>query len=101
MKSELLTYVRGNFCLSKNLGDTSFFKPISQCLDNGRNTPSGVGFITSYLGCSSFQDRMNAINYMRHQFIPMHFHMPTNCDSCSKPLWHMFKPPPAVECKRK
>ena len=44
---------------------------------------------------------MNAINYMRHQFIPMHFHMPTNCDSCSKPLWHMFKPPPAVECKRK
>lgn len=46
------------------------------------------------------EDRMNAINYMRHQFIPMHFHMPTNCDSCSKPLWHMFKPPPAVECKR-
>ena len=27
--------------------------------------------------------------------------MPTNCDSCNKPLWHMFKPPPAVECKRK
>ena len=47
-----------------------------------------------------FQDRMNAIDYMRHQFIPMHYHMPTNCDSCNKPLWHMFKPPPAVECKR-
>lgn len=43
---------------------------------------------------------MNAIDYMRHQFIPMHYHMPTNCDSCNKPLWHMFKPPPAVECKR-
>ncbi|PFX19790.1 Rho-associated protein kinase 2 [Stylophora pistillata] len=46
------------------------------------------------------EDRMNAIDYMRHQFIPMHYHMPTNCDSCSKPLWHMFKPPPAVECRR-
>lgn len=46
------------------------------------------------------EDRMNAIDYMRHQFIPMHYHMPTNCDSCNKPLWHMFKPPPAVECKR-
>lgn len=46
------------------------------------------------------EDRMNAIDYMRHQFIPMHYHMPTNCDSCNKPLWHMFKPPAAVECKR-
>lgn len=46
------------------------------------------------------EDRMNAIDYMRHQFIPMHYHMPTNCDSCNKPLWHMFKPPPAVECRR-
>lgn len=46
------------------------------------------------------EDRMNAIDYMGHQFIPMHYHMPTNCDSCSKPLWHMFKPPAAVECRR-
>ncbi|XP_048581823.1 rho-associated protein kinase 2 isoform X3 [Nematostella vectensis] len=48
----------------------------------------------------SAEDRIAAINYMRHQFIPMHYHMPTNCDSCQKPLWHMFKPPPAVECRR-
>ena len=49
---------------------------------------------------SIFQDRINGIDYMRHQFIPMHYHMPTNCDACDKPLWHMFKPPPGVECKR-
>ena len=26
--------------------------------------------------------------------------MPTSCDSCAKPLWGAFRPPPALECKR-
>lgn len=26
--------------------------------------------------------------------------MPTACEVCPKPLWHMFKPPAAYECKR-
>ncbi|GAB6028973.1 Rho-associated protein kinase 2 [Chamberlinius hualienensis] len=26
--------------------------------------------------------------------------MPTTCEACPKPLWHMFKPPPALECRR-
>ena len=26
--------------------------------------------------------------------------MPTTCEVCSKPLWHMFRPPPALECRR-
>lgn len=26
--------------------------------------------------------------------------MPTSCELCPKPMWHMFKPPPALACKR-
>ncbi|RZF38553.1 hypothetical protein LSTR_LSTR006148 [Laodelphax striatellus] len=35
-----------------------------------------------------------------HEFIQISFHMPTNCEVCTKPLWHMFRPPPALECRR-
>ncbi|XP_014236611.1 rho-associated protein kinase 2 isoform X2 [Trichogramma pretiosum] len=35
-----------------------------------------------------------------HEFISISFHMPTTCEICSKQLWHMFRPPPALECRR-
>ncbi|XP_015781078.1 rho-associated protein kinase 1 isoform X1 [Tetranychus urticae] len=35
-----------------------------------------------------------------HDFIPISYHMPTTCEVCPKPLWHMFKPPLALECRR-
>ncbi|KAI1895124.1 hypothetical protein AGOR_G00103060 [Albula goreensis] len=35
-----------------------------------------------------------------HEFIPTFYHLPTNCEACTKPLWNMFKPPPALECRR-
>lgn len=35
-----------------------------------------------------------------HEFLQISYHMPTACEMCQKPLWHMFKPPPAYECKR-
>ncbi|XP_043227647.1 rho-associated protein kinase 1-like isoform X1 [Amphibalanus amphitrite] len=35
-----------------------------------------------------------------HNFVQISFHMPAACDACSRPLWHMFKPPPALECER-
>lgn len=36
-----------------------------------------------------------------HEFLQISYHMPTTpCEVCSKPLWHMFKPPAAYECKR-
>eukprot|EP00794_Sanderia_malayensis_P004823 gene4823-5455_t len=41
-----------------------------------------------------------AIDYLGHQFYVMHYHMPTNCEVCPKPLWNMFKPPTALECRR-
>lgn len=35
-----------------------------------------------------------------HEFLQISYHMPTACEVCPKPLWHMFKPPAAYECKR-
>ncbi|XP_064158819.1 rho-associated protein kinase 2 isoform X1 [Anguilla rostrata] len=35
-----------------------------------------------------------------HEFIPTLYHFPTNCEACTKPLWNVFKPPPALECRR-
>ncbi|XP_031436748.1 rho-associated protein kinase 2 isoform X4 [Clupea harengus] len=35
-----------------------------------------------------------------HEFIPTLYHFPANCEACTKPLWNMFKPPPALECRR-
>lgn len=40
------------------------------------------------------------ITHKGHEFLLISFHMPTNCEVCTKPLWHMFKPPPALECRR-
>uniref|UniRef100_H3B2B3 Rho-associated protein kinase 1 n=1 Tax=Latimeria chalumnae TaxID=7897 RepID=H3B2B3_LATCH len=28
------------------------------------------------------------------------YHFPANCEACAKPLWHVFKPPPALECRK-
>jgi len=35
-----------------------------------------------------------------HEFVQISFHMPASCESCTKPLWAPFRPPPAVECRR-
>ena len=35
-----------------------------------------------------------------HEFVKIFYHIPTTCDSCAKPLWGPFRPPPALECKR-
>lgn len=40
------------------------------------------------------------ISHKGHVFIPIVYHLPTNCEVCPKPLWQMFKPPPAIECQR-
>lgn len=34
-----------------------------------------------------------------HEFLQISFHMPTNCEICPKPMWRMFNPPPALECR--
>ncbi|XP_050982412.1 rho-associated protein kinase 1-like [Labeo rohita] len=45
-------------------------------------------------------DKTNCLPHKGHKFIPTLYHFPSNCEACSKPLWHVFKPPPALECRR-
>ncbi|CAN7975000.1 unnamed protein product [Ixodes persulcatus] len=42
----------------------------------------------------------SAFEHKGHDLVTISFHMPTTCELCPKPLWHMFKPPPALECRR-
>uniref|UniRef100_A0A8C9VZC2 non-specific serine/threonine protein kinase n=1 Tax=Scleropages formosus TaxID=113540 RepID=A0A8C9VZC2_SCLFO len=45
-------------------------------------------------------EKSTYICHKGHEFIPTLYHFPTNCEACTKPLWNMFKPPPALECRR-
>lgn len=45
-------------------------------------------------------EKPDFIPHKGHEFIPTLYHFPTNCEACAKPLWHVFKPPPALECRR-
>lgn len=46
------------------------------------------------------EERPGTIVHKGHEFVHITYHMPTACEVCPKPLWHMFKPPAAYECKR-
>ncbi|XP_016984677.1 rho-associated protein kinase 1 isoform X2 [Drosophila rhopaloa] len=54
----------------------------------------------SALHGSSNEERPGTIVHKGHEFVHITYHMPTACEVCPKPLWHMFKPPAAYECKR-
>ncbi|KAK6310855.1 hypothetical protein J4Q44_G00189100 [Coregonus suidteri] len=45
-------------------------------------------------------DKTNCLPHKGHEFIPTIYHFPSNCEACTKPLWNVFKPPPALECRR-
>ncbi|XP_048867907.1 rho-associated protein kinase 1 isoform X1 [Brienomyrus brachyistius] len=45
-------------------------------------------------------DKANCLPHKGHEFIPTLYHFPSNCEACSRPLWHVFRPPPALECRR-
>ncbi|XP_044537228.1 rho-associated protein kinase 1-like [Gracilinanus agilis] len=45
-------------------------------------------------------EKTNFQNHKGHEFIPRLYHFPANCDACTKPLWHVFKPLPALECRK-
>lgn len=36
-----------------------------------------------------------------HEFLNISYHMPTTCEVCPKPIWHIIRPPPALECGSK
>ncbi|XP_021378101.1 rho-associated protein kinase 2-like isoform X1 [Mizuhopecten yessoensis] len=46
------------------------------------------------------QDKTSMVQHKGHEFIPLHFRTPTNCDACNKAVWHVLHPPQALECKR-
>ncbi|XP_062268027.1 rho-associated protein kinase 2-like isoform X4 [Platichthys flesus] len=45
-------------------------------------------------------DRPSYISHKGHEFILTLYHFPSSCEACARPLWHVFKPPPALECRR-
>ncbi|XP_068593493.1 rho-associated protein kinase 2-like isoform X1 [Cebidichthys violaceus] len=45
-------------------------------------------------------DRPAYISHKGHEFILTLYHFPSSCEACTRPLWHVFKPPPALECRR-
>ncbi|XP_034039314.1 rho-associated protein kinase 1 isoform X2 [Thalassophryne amazonica] len=45
-------------------------------------------------------DKANCLPHKGHEFILTLYHFPSNCEACAKPLWHVFKPPAALECRR-
>nr|XP_057912480.1 rho-associated protein kinase 2-like isoform X2 [Doryrhamphus excisus] len=52
------------------------------------------------MDATSFGERPSYINHKGHEFIPTLYHFPSSCEACTRPLWHVFKPPPALECRR-
>ncbi|CAG9863028.1 unnamed protein product [Phyllotreta striolata] len=48
----------------------------------------------------NFDEKPGVISHKGHEFLNISYHMPTTCEVCPKPMWHMFRPPPALECRR-
>uniref|UniRef100_A0AAR2KWU3 non-specific serine/threonine protein kinase n=1 Tax=Pygocentrus nattereri TaxID=42514 RepID=A0AAR2KWU3_PYGNA len=48
----------------------------------------------------SAAERSACISHKGHEFVPTLYHFPSSCEVCPRPLWHVFKPPPALECRR-
>lgn len=53
------------------------------------------------LELARMDDKPGTIGIKGHEFLQINYHMPTNCEVCPKPLWHMFRPPAALECRSK
>ncbi|XP_054474136.1 rho-associated protein kinase 2-like isoform X1 [Anoplopoma fimbria] len=49
---------------------------------------------------AAYGDRPAFISHKGHEFILTLYHFPSSCEACTRPLWHVFKPPPALECRR-
>uniref|UniRef100_A0A8B9JL82 Phorbol-ester/DAG-type domain-containing protein n=1 Tax=Astyanax mexicanus TaxID=7994 RepID=A0A8B9JL82_ASTMX len=45
-------------------------------------------------------NRSACIPHKGHEFVPTLYHFPSSCEVCPRPLWNVFKPPPALECRR-
>ena len=48
------------------------------------------------------QDRHTGetIEYKGHSFVVVAYRMPTQCETCNRPCYNVFSPPPCLECTR-
>ncbi|KHJ44100.1 phorbol esters/diacylglycerol binding domain protein [Trichuris suis] len=69
---------------------------IFQIIYAGEGESRLVGEVQPTESPNPWQDVMS---HKGHDFIAISFHSPTSCDICSKQLWNVLKPPPALECK--
>ncbi|XP_051909570.1 rho-associated protein kinase 2-like isoform X3 [Hippocampus zosterae] len=53
-----------------------------------------------FMETTPFGERPSHISHKGHEFILTLYHFPSSCEACTRPLWHVFKPPPALECRR-
>jgi len=51
---------------------------------------------------SQDQDRHTGetIEYKGHSFVVVQYRMPTQCETCNRPCYNVFSPPPCLECTR-
>jgi len=47
------------------------------------------------------KEKPGTLLHKGHELVAISFHMPTTCEVCPKPLRHMFRAPPALECRLK
>ena len=45
-------------------------------------------------------ERSMCLSHKGHELVPTLYHFPSSCEACTRPLWNVFKPPPALECRR-
>ncbi|XP_047365122.1 rho-associated protein kinase 2 isoform X2 [Vespa velutina] len=62
--------------------------------------PGDEGNALSGIELPQLTDKPGTQQLKGHEFVSISYHMPTTCEVCSKQLWHMFRPSPALECRR-
>ncbi|CAH1989957.1 unnamed protein product [Acanthoscelides obtectus] len=67
-----------------------------------RKADESTAVVAADMGGQRFQgeDKPSCVVHKGHEFLNISYHMPTTCEVCPKPLWHMFRPPPGLECRR-
>lgn len=82
-----------------DLCDSSFIQLLYAGEGESRKPGENPGPLALHEGAGP--DKAGTLVHKGHEFLAISFHMPTNCEVCQRHLWHMFKPPPALECRRK
>lgn len=64
-----------------------------------RKTDEQSSALDVSISMRNFEDKPGYVVHKGHEFLNISYHMPTTCEVCPKPLWNMFRPPPALECR--